>query len=174
MSKRLNVFLTGLMGSGKSRVGRQVATILKMEFVDTDSMIENKMGQTINEIFAAWGEGFFREKEAALLAALVESGNQVVATGGGMLANSANLKLALASGFVVYLKAGPDLLAKRLAEATDRPLLDDADPAAKLAQLLESRRGYYEAAHLTLNVNELDIDQAAARIAEEYRVWLAE
>ncbi|MFH2055763.1 MAG: shikimate kinase [bacterium] len=174
MNKCTNIFLTGMMGSGKSSIGRCAAEMLRLTFVDTDELIESRLGRTITELYREPGEEFFREQEEILLAELVHEDRQVIATGGGMLANAANLNLAQVSGLVVYLKAPVEVLVRRLETQSDRPLLAGSDQAAQLAQLLDLRREYYESADVTIDVSALGIKQAAMALSEEYRKWLTD
>ncbi len=173
MSRPTNLFLSGMMGSGKSSIGQALATKLDYLFVDTDANIESQQGKSISEIFADPGEQFFRKEEKVVLAAVVGRDRQVVATGGGMLAVRDNMDLARARGFVVFLDASPEVLAQRLAGENNRPLLAGDNPETELRRILEMRRPEYERADLLLKVTELSIAEAAAKIEQEFEQWLA-
>lgn len=155
-------FLIGLPASGKSHWGRLWAKAAKLPFVDMDAAIEMDAGNTIESIFQSEGEAGFRAREAVLLASVIASGNAetIVATGGGVPAFGNNLTLMKKTGLVVYLQANPALVAQRIFPKTaHRPLFRDCKTAvevvAVLEKLLAGRRPFYEAAHLTLPVENL-------------------
>ena len=172
MSRPGNIFLTGMMGSGKSSVGQAVAAKLGYVFVDTDSLIESQTGKRVSEIFAGPGEEFFRQQEKMVLAELVKGSRQVVATGGGMLAIRENIDLVRTHGYVVYLDAPPEVLAQRLAGENNRPLLAGDNPEDELRRILERRRSEYKRADFSLEVSSLSIEEAADKILQEYQEWL--
>ena len=118
-----SIILTGPMGSGKTSVGRLLASRLGYQFQDLDALIVEQAGKSINQIFADEGEAGFREYETALLATLVGQQGMVLSTGGGAVIREKNRRLLHAAGLVVNLVATVDVLARRLAQANDRPLL---------------------------------------------------
>jgi shikimate kinase len=168
-----NIFLTGMMGSGKTSVGQVIASSLGYEFVDTDLLIEAKSGMSVGEIFAGRGEEFFRKEEKVVLAEVAGADCQVVATGGGMLAVHENMDFARSRGFVIYLNAPPEVLAQRLAGESNRPLLLEDNPEVELQRILEVRRPEYERADFLLKVTDLSIEEAATKIMQEFEQWLA-
>lgn len=173
MPKIANLFLTGMMGSGKSSVGKLVAESLGYSFVDTDALIESRAGMTITEIFAGPGEAHFRQLEKELLVELVQSERQIVATGGGMLANDTNMGLASQHGMVIYLEAPPGVLLSRISGERNRPLLDESDELGALEKILAARREAYEKADLTMNVADVTKEQIAQTVTGEFKKWLA-
>ena len=144
----LNLYLVGMMGAGKSAVGRPLAEALGYRFLDADTALEAAAGRSIPEIFAEEGEEEFRQLETAVLDRLAGFHSLVVATGGGVVLRPVNWG-HLQQGVVVWLDAPEAVLLERLqADPTPRPLLRQADPAARLAELLEQRRGLYAQADL--------------------------
>ncbi len=162
-----NLILAGFMGTGKSVVGQELARRLGREFADTDSLIEAREGLTVAEIFSRQGEAHFRQVEAALCRELAARSGLVIATGGGMLVPPANYELLSASGPVVCLTASADEIATRLGDASDRPLLDGADPRARIVALLEERRDIYRQIPLHVDTTGLTVGQVAGQILAE-------
>ncbi len=144
----LNVYLVGMMGAGKSAVGRPLAEALGYRFIDADSALEQAAGRPIPELFASEGEAGFRELETAVLDGIACWHSLVVATGGGVVTRPVNWG-HLHQGVVVWLDAPEAMLLQRLrADPTPRPLLTQTDPAARLAALLQERRPLYSQADL--------------------------
>jgi shikimate kinase len=144
------IALVGMMGAGKSSVGRRLAIRLGLPFIDADNEIEAAAGMSIPEIFATHGEAAFRSGETRVIARLLEAGPQVLATGGGAFM-SAEIRAALREKAVsVWLKAEFDVLLRRVKRRSDRPLLKTADPAATLRALIETRDPVYAQADLTI------------------------
>ncbi len=149
------ILLTGMMGSGKSVVGRALAERLGWSFIDTDAAIERKRGQSVAEIFRREGEACFRELERAELAALPEA-RAVVALGGGALAQEAGRLALPRGGVLVWLDAKAETLAARLGDADDRPLLVSLDPSGRrerLATLRAERACSYAAAEIQISTD---------------------
>ncbi len=140
-----NVYLVGMMGSGKTVTGKKLASLLGREFVDLDALVEEKSGRTIVNIFEKQGEEFFRGIESEALRE-PSDGPRVVATGGGIILRPENVRHMRNSGTVVYLETGAEALWQRVRGRSDRPLLKGADPKEKLAQILAARRSLYEQA----------------------------
>lgn len=136
------VFLVGMMGAGKTTVGRKLAKSLSCQFIDLDHEIENRTGVSIPTIFEIEGEGGFRRREAQALSDLQRDAF-VVATGGGAILNPASRALMSARGFVVYLHAAAELLYARTQNDKGRPLLQVADPLSKIRDLVERRDPLY-------------------------------
>ncbi|MBI4394662.1 MAG: shikimate kinase [Candidatus Omnitrophica bacterium] len=139
-----NIYLVGMMGSGKTTSGKALAKLLSLPFVDLDDQIIGREGKSINEIFQSKGEPHFREIETELLFQVSERPNQVVATGGGIVINALNRERMKNTGIVVYLKTSLDILWERVREKKDRPLLQSVDPKKSLADLFYSRTPLYE------------------------------
>jgi len=143
-----NIFLVGLMGAGKSTVGRLLARRLSKRFVDTDQEIEKRNGVAIPLIFEIEGEDGFRRREQEVLMDLAQQRGLVLSTGGGIVLRPENREALRNHGFVVYLNARPELLADRTKHDRSRPLLNVADPLARLRQLHAVRDPLYrEVAH---------------------------
>ena len=134
-----NIFLVGMMGAGKTTVGRALAQKLQLAFADTDKVLVERTGVPVATIFEIEGEAGFRRREAAVLAELSEGDDRVIATGGGAILAAGNREVMRASGTVVYLRARVDYLWERTRHDGSRPLLATADPRATLARLLEER-----------------------------------
>jgi shikimate kinase len=144
----LNVYLIGMMGAGKSAVGRPLAEALGYRFLDADDALEQVAGRTIPEIFATDGEAGFRELETAVLGQIAGWHSLVVATGGGVVTKPENWG-HMRQGVVVWLDAPAPLLLQRLrADSTPRPLLQEGDPGARLGELLAQRQPLYAQADL--------------------------
>lgn len=137
------IFLVGLMGAGKTSVGRALAKRLHKAFCDMDQEIERSTGVKVPVIFEIEGEAGFRARESKLLAELVTRGDIVVATGGGVVLSEDNRKLIAEHGAVIYLRAAPHDLWQRTRHDKNRPLLQTDDPRAKLQQLFEERDPLY-------------------------------
>ncbi len=140
---RGNLFLVGLPGAGKSTLGRQLARRLAKTFVDADAELERKLGVTIPTIFEIEGEPSFRDREESVLAELTALSGIVLATGGGAVIRPANRDRLKANGTVVYLHVLPEALPERTRRGRHRPLLNVADPAARLAELYAARDPLY-------------------------------
>jgi shikimate kinase/nucleoside-diphosphate-sugar epimerase len=169
--RRPNVVLIGLMGCGKSTVGRMVAAQLGFQFADTDQLIVEAAGQTIPQIFESEGEEGFRRRESAVLRSLMSRDGWVIATGGGIVTQPRNHPLLRHLGFIAWLDASVDTLHRRTAGSRDRPLLREGDPKAKLQSLMDVRRPIYKAlTDLRIATDDLTQDEAAYGLAESVRM----
>jgi shikimate kinase len=138
-------------GSGKSTVGRQLARRLALPFVDTDHVIEQRIGCSIREFFQREGEPAFRDVEEAVIGELARTGPQVVATGGGAVLRQANREALRAAGQVIYLRSSPEDVFRRVRHDGNRPLLQVDDPLGKLRELYAQRDPLYrDAAHFVI------------------------
>jgi len=138
-----NIILVGLMGAGKSTVGRELASLLSYEFLDTDDELERRTGVSIPVIFDVEGESGFRERESKVVEDLLSYTGTVISTGGGIVVSEKNRQGLRQAGHVVYLSATPELLAQRLKGSKNRPLLENVDLKSKLQNLLLEREEYY-------------------------------
>jgi len=155
---RGNLFLIGLPGAGKSTLGRQLARRLAKSFVDADAELERKLGVTIPTIFEIEGEASFRDREVAVLAEVATRSDIVLATGGGVVIRPANRERLKANGTVVYLHAMPETLRERTRRSRHRPLLNAADPVARLIELYAFRDPLYrEVAAIVVESNREEI-----------------
>ncbi len=143
MSKSDNIFLVGLMGAGKTTVGRQLAKQLGKTFIDSDQEIEARTGVRIPVIFEIEGEAGFRKREESAIELLTAQSNIVLGTGGGAVLSENNRKLLKSRGMVVYLRGSPEQLYERTRHDRNRPLLQTEDPLAKLGTLYLQRDPLY-------------------------------
>jgi shikimate kinase len=163
-----NIILTGFMGTGKSTVGQLVAAELNREFVDMDTLIEQREDRPIRQIFAESGEGYFRQLEADLCRELAEPKGLVIATGGGALVAEANLRVMESGSLVICLDCDPAVLWQRIGQSEHRPMLATQDETrfARLAALLEQRAPAYGRIKHHLDVTHLSPEEAAKQISE--------
>jgi shikimate kinase len=148
---RRSVVLVGMMGVGKSTIGRRLAARLHLPFQDADTEIElAHAGMTIPEIFAAHGEPYFRDGEVRVIARLLDNGPGVLATGGGAFLREETRGRIRDKAVSVWLKADADTILKRVKRRADRPLLQTPDPAATIGRLIEERHPVYELADVTI------------------------
>jgi shikimate kinase len=165
LGNRSLVFV-GLMGCGKTSVGRRVAGRLGMRFTDADEEIEISAGQTIPDIFADHGEPFFREGERRVIARLLQSGPQVLATGGGAFMNAETRANIRAAGLSVWLKADLPVLMRRVMKRENRPLLRAADPEAAMRNFMTVRYPVYAEADVTVISRDVPHDVMAGDVIE--------
>ena len=171
--ERRSIVLVGMMGVGKSSVGRRLAARLSIPFVDADSEIEDAAKMTIPEIFARHGEAYFRSGEARVLARLLESGPQVLATGGGAFMNEETRALIKLKGVSVWLHADFDVLLRRTSKRrSDRPLLQTEDPGETLRALLAEREPTYALADLTVQSREVPHEAIVADVMTALAAYL--
>lgn len=168
------VALIGLMGAGKSAIGRRLAQRLGVAFVDADQEIEQAAGCTIAEIFDRFGEAEFREGEARVIARLLDDTPRVVATGGGAFMTDATRALIKDKAVSLWLKADLDLLVHRTAGRTHRPLLNQGDPRAILAALIDKRYPVYAEADVAVEVSDEPPDTTTRRVHEALAAYLAD
>lgn len=168
------VTLIGLMGAGKTKVGRSAAAAVDRVFIDTDRLVERDAGMTIADIFASEGEAGFRRRERAAVEQATATPGALVSAGGGAVLDECNVAHMRAAGHVVWLYAEPETLALRLRRSVlrgDRPLLADGDPVAVLRGLLAERRAAYEAAATAvLCTDGLAVEQSTRLLTD----WLRE
>ena len=170
---RRSIVLVGMMGVGKSSIGRRLGARLAVPFVDADAEIEKAAGMSIADIFARHGEPDFRSGEARVIARLLEGGPQVLATGGGAVLNADTQAAIKAKGVSVWLNAEFDVLMRRINKRkSDRPMLQTADPAATLRQLLVEREPYYAQADLTVQSREVPHDAIVSEIMRATAAFL--
>lgn len=150
----MNIALIGMMGCGKSTIGELLNSKLKCySFVDTDQKIIEKEKISINEIFSKYGEEYFRNIETEILETLLEHDNQIISTGGGIVKSKDNLKILKEKSIVIYLKASPEILYKRVKNNRERPLLNTENISEKINTLLNEREIYYNKANYTINTD---------------------
>jgi shikimate kinase len=154
------IALVGMMGSGKSLVGRRLARVLDLPFVDSDSRVEAAAGISVAEIFEIAGEAKFREMERTAIEAEFTSGPIILSTGGGAICAESTARLLCENSIVVWLYAEPETLISRIGSVGSRPLLHSDDPLQTLRRLAESRAGDYGKAHITVKTDELSAPAA--------------
>jgi shikimate kinase len=165
-----NIFLVGMMGAGKTTIGRSLARKLGREFVDTDRELVQRTGVPVATIFEIEGEAGFRRRESAMLEELSRREGLVIATGGGAILAEENRRVMRERGTVVYLRARLDSLWERTRRDTHRPLLQTADPRGTLAALLDAREPLYmEAAHLVVDTGPQSASVMVGRLASLLR-----
>ena len=171
-----SLVLVGMMGAGKSAIGRKLAQRLYLPFVDADAEIERAAGMNISDIFAKHGEPYFRAGEARVIARLLEGGPQVLATGGGAFMHPQSREAIRTKGISVWLKAEYDVLMKRIKRRGDRPMLKTEDPGETLRRLMQERDPVYAEADVIVHSREVpheiiiaEIISAVAPRVEEIR-----
>lgn len=167
-----NIVLIGFMGSGKSTVGKSLASQLEYQFLDTDEEIEKKEKKTINKLFAEQGERYFRTCETEFLKGFESlAEHKIISTGGGMPLFEENGTILKKLGFVVYLSVEKDTVVKRLQGDTTRPLLAGEDAEQKISDLLEYRSPIYEyTAHITVKTDNKTIEEITEEIIRNYKL----
>lgn len=161
-----SVVLVGIMGAGKTSVGRRLGQRLALGFVDADAEIERAAGLTIPEIFAAHGEAFFRAGERRVVARLLEGGSQVLATGGGAWLDEGTRTRIAERGVSVWLKADIELVMRRVRKRANRPLLKTADPEATMRALLAEREPVYGLADIVIRSNDTPHDVVVSDVLD--------
>jgi shikimate kinase len=145
-----SLVLVGMMGAGKSTIGRRLASRLAMRFVDADTEIELAAGMSISEIFETHGEPYFRDGEARVIARLLGNGSMVLATGGGAVLREETRARIRERAISIWLKVDAEVILRRVRRRFDRPLLQTADPAATIGRLIAEREPVYELADITV------------------------
>jgi shikimate kinase len=145
-----SIVLVGMMGAGKSTVGRRLSLRLRLPFLDADTEIEAAAGMSIPDIFETHGEPHFRDGEARVIARLLDGGPAVLATGGGAFLREETRSRIRSQAVSIWLKADADTIMRRVKRRADRPLLQTADPAATVGRLIEEREPVYQHADLTI------------------------
>lgn len=163
LQPRRSIVLVGLMGAGKSKIGRRLAARLNLPFFDSDEEIETAAGETIEEIFANRGEAVFRDGERRVIARLLGGPVHVLATGGGAFMDPGTRQIIGRRGVSVWLRADLDVLFARVSRRSNRPLLKTPDPRAVLAELIERRYPIYAEADVTIDSGEGPADATVSR-----------
>lgn len=157
------------MGTGKTSVGHLLARILHFRLVDTDVLIERRTGKKISAIFAEEGEARFREHEYAVVEDLARYRRTVIAAGGGLVTNPANLASLKTHALVVCLWAAPEVIWRRVRHQAHRPLLNTPDPLATIRQLLAEREGFYRQADVLIGTDIRSVKEVALQVAHQFR-----
>ena len=165
-----NLALIGFMGTGKSCVGRVTADVMHFTFLDTDYVIEARAGKRISDIFAQDGEPAFRQWERRVVEELTRRNKTVIATGGGLPADEANLASLKAHSLVICLWASPEAIWERVRGHEHRPLLNEPDPLAKIRQLLVAREPYYRQADVLVNTGMRSVREVAQHVIHQFHM----
>ena len=166
------IVLVGMMGVGKSTVGRKLATLLHLDFRDADDEIEEAAQMTVSEIFERFGEDYFRAGERRVIARLLDAGPSVIATGGGAFVQADTRELILERGIAVWLDADVDTLVDRVGRKDTRPLLRDGDPREIVARLKAEREPAYALAPIHVASGGGRHGDTVTRIVQELDKWL--
>ncbi|GAB4227491.1 MAG: shikimate kinase [Methyloligellaceae bacterium] len=169
-----SIVLIGLMGAGKTAIGRRLATRLGLDFTDADSEIEQAAGASISDIFAEHGEAHFREGEKKVIARLLKNGPQVLATGGGAYMNAETRRNIARSGIAVWLKGDLDVLLERVKRRDNRPLLKEGDPEETMKKLMAERYPVYGKADITVQSRDVPHDVIVGEIIAALEAALAD
>lgn len=167
-----SIVFVGLMGAGKTAIGRKVATALGLPFMDSDHEIEGVSRMTIPELFERYGEAEFRALEQRVILRLLEGGPQVLSTGGGAYMNAQTREMIASRGVSVWLKADLDLLMERVSKKQNRPLLKNDDPRGVLKRLMDERYPVYAGADVTVVTRDERKEAIAAEVIEALRQHL--
>ncbi len=158
------IVLVGLMGAGKTTVGRRLAARLRLPFVDADAEIETAAGMTISEIFEVYGEAHFRDGERRVIARLIDGAPKVIATGGGAFLDEGTRNLVLLRGVAIWLDGEVATLARRVGRRDHRPLVRGKDAHAVLAELAERRNPVYAQAHIRVKSGDAPPEQTVENV----------
>jgi shikimate kinase len=168
-----SLVLVGLMGAGKTNIGRRLAARLHLPFVDADAEIEAAAGESIEDIFRRHGEAYFREGERRVIARLLDGTVKVLATGGGAFMDETTRQRIRAQSISIWLRADLDLLVARIGRRENRPLLRDGDPRAVLAALIERRHPVYAEADIVVDSVDGPPEATLGRVLAELKRYLA-
>jgi len=168
-----SIVMVGLMGAGKSSIGRRLASRLGLPFVDADTEIEKAAGCTISEIFDRFGEAAFRDGERKVIKRLMEGEPQVLSTGGGAFMDEQTRELIAEQGISVWLRADLDLLVQRCSRRNTRPLLQKGDPREILQNLIDVRYPVYGTADITVDAGDRDHEETVDQVIESIGAFMA-
>ncbi len=167
-----SVVLVGMMGAGKSTIGRRLAARLQLPFVDADTEIEAAHRMPIPDIFETYGEPYFRDGEARVIARLLDGGSSVIATGGGAVMRDETREPIGRQAVSIWLKADADVIMRRVRRRADRPLLKTADPAGTVSRLIGERERFYQQADLMISSRDVPHDKIVDECVDALHGWL--
>lgn len=170
----VNLALIGFMGAGKTSVGRLVADQLRLDYLDTDELIQSRTGRTITDIFAKDGEPAFRALEQQVTEELATRERTLIATGGGLPTRPANLASLKKHALVVCLWASPEKIWERVKNQSHRPLLQGPEPQKKIRELLAAREQFYRQADVLINTDIRSVREVAQQVAHQFRLAQSE
>jgi len=161
-----NIVLIGFMGTGKTAVGKRLATLLNKDFYDTDMEIEAVTGMSITQLFNKYGEVRFRSEENLAVSRLAKIENSVIATGGGVVLDQGNMELLAENGIIICLSAKPEIIYERVKRRNNRPLLKKGDMYQTILDLMKQREELYRCADFYIDTSELVFQDIINRIME--------
>ncbi|MBR0692114.1 shikimate kinase [Bradyrhizobium lablabi] len=167
-----SIVLVGMMGAGKSTIGRRIAARLHLPFTDADTEIEAAAGMSISDIFEIHGEPYFRDGEARVIARILDGGPTVLATGGGAFMREETRLRIRSKAVSIWLKADPDIIMRRVRRRADRPLLQTPNPEATVSRLLGEREPVYQTADVTIASRDVPHDRIVDECLEALRAHL--
>ena len=166
-----NIILTGFMGTGKTSVGKRLAKELNLKFIDTDDLIEKEAGICINEIFAKYGEAYFRRLESKVIDEVSSDKNLIIATGGGAVINPTNLLALKKNGILICLTASIDVILSRIGSGDERPLISEGDKKETISNLLKAREPFYKKADFIVDTTTKTVGEVVKEIKEKIKLW---
>ena len=166
---KINLTFCGMMGSGKSIIAQKIARIIDFKHIDTDKLIEEKMGRSISNIFENEGEIYFREIEETIITKILDKKNCVISLGGGSLISKKIRNIIKKNSFNIYLDVSIDKLTKRLVYSENRPLIKNANLKEKLMELIEKRKSFYNQANLIIN-NENKLPETINELKKKLKI----
>ena len=169
MRLRRNIVLTGFMGTGKSEVGKRLAARLERTFIDTDMVIERELGISIAQLFTEKGEAYFRTHERRVIAQTCQQQDCVIATGGGAILDPVNVEILKKGGLMVCLTATPEVIYNRVRGNTNRPLLREDEPLAKIRTLIADRSQAYARADVMVETSQRSPDDVVHAVLAAYQ-----
>jgi Shikimate kinase len=167
---KLNITFCGMMGSGKSIIGKKFAKIIDFNFLDTDSFIEKKTGKSISQIFTESGENFFRELEENYISKILEKKNYVFSLGGGVMSNLNLRNIIKKNSYNIYLEVEINNLSKRLESSKNRPLINNINIKKKLNELIKKRENFYKEADLIIK-NDKKISDTINELKNNFQIY---
>ncbi len=159
-----NIILIGFMGTGKTAVGKRLATLLDKDFYDSDQEVESVTGMTISQLFNKYGEVRFRSEEKLAIQRLVQNRNCIIATGGGIILDQANVNLLAKNGIIICLMARPEIIYERVKRRNNRPLLKKGNRIDTIVELLNDREELYKCADYYIDTSDLDFQEIIDKI----------
>lgn len=159
-----NIILTGFMGTGKTSVGKRLAREFNLKFIDTDDLIEKEAGICINEIFARFGEAYFRRLESKVINEVSSDENMIIATGGGAVVNPTNLLVLKKNGTLICLTASIDVILSRVGSGDERPLISEGDKKETISNLLKARELFYKKADFIVDTTTKSIKEVVEEV----------
>lgn len=164
-----NIVLIGFMGVGKTSIGKRLAEIFQMEFIDTDKEIEKLTGMTISQIFARHGEVRFRSEEHLIVTKVANRTNCVISTGGGAVLDDENVKALRKNGILICLTASPEVIQERVSKRGGRPLLQKDKSTTKITQMMEERKEFYARADFSVDTTKLTLEETVEQILAQLK-----